>query len=310
MIKYSSCDILDIFSPKTQKDAKKLASKNDFKFERFPGYTYVALRAISSRCNQNGDMFGPDELSKSWKTYYGAPHHLEHKNQNWRDARGCVVEVKYHPDDAPKELLADQENNWKSRQRYNEGIWTPKEHLNVYATNNDSLIVNHHKDHWIELLVEIDTQSFPLYGKALENGTVNSFSMGTDVQESLCAICGMRAKTEFDYCEHVRNYKNQWIEKQGYTIHVAEENIGLEFFEISAVRDPADPSALLIDMDFALDNKELALAQVASKKLISFLYHHNVQNDAVYDLSEELKNKEFDFAKVASIVAKINKEIK
>jgi len=313
MIKYSNAELLSIDYLKTKNDTRKYASKiakvKGFDYNPEEGFLYVNLRAISSRCNGNGDGFPPFELEAHWETYRGCPNFIEHENQNFRKARGVVVDAIFHPDDAPKELLAEMESSFNSKQQYNPVIWTPDSHLKSYASYEDKDIVNYKKDNWIELLVEIDAVNFPKYAKALIDGVVDRFSMGCDVQYSICSVCGNVAKTEFDYCDHINNYKNQWIEKEGKKILAFEDNREIAFFEISAVRDPADPSALLIEFDNSLSNNELKAVAAACKKIIGFLIENNIKTDNVIELSREVSKKDIDFKKVAMLVDSIKKSI-
>src|SRR5690606_24933935 len=108
---------------------------------------------------------------------------------------------------------------------------------------------------WIELLLEIDAKSFPKLAQAIIEGSkdankgIDGFSMGCDVERSVCNICKNAATSPDEYCEHVRMKGAEFdvIDDNGHKTsrRSYEDCYGIRFFEISAVFDPADETALI-----------------------------------------------------------------
>lgn len=72
---------------------KDAAVEKGFEFK--PGYIYCAVRAISSRINQNFDAWPSGELKKSYKSFIGKPIFVNHNNSDPTKARGKVVAARY-----------------------------------------------------------------------------------------------------------------------------------------------------------------------------------------------------------------------
>lgn len=244
-------EVLDIKGSSTRRQASldKLSEFADFRTE--DGYLYARIRAISSRVNKNHDGWPSVELAGGsdifnrvagiktghvvlsadkdarfgYSTFVGKPIFVDHHNGDPKRARGVIVDSKLHveDDDDP-----------------------------YYKTAAD----NHKPPTWVELLLEVDAKSFPKLATALIEGSqdpskgIDGFSMGCDVRYSKCSHCGNKASSPDQYCEHVRlkgaefpflNPKTGKTEsKKSY-----EDCYEIGFFEISAVFDPADETALL-----------------------------------------------------------------
>ena len=266
LTKYTNCEVIEVKSADEKIEGNaKLSS-----FEHIPqdtyrtgdGYIYVKVRAISSRVNKNFDgwpvneLAGMDEndfkqvvssldkegLSKEatlpdrltftkdsanlkskgdygFRTFVGRPVFIDHNNSDPQRARGVVVDSMLHIEPAHK-IASD--SYWGS---------APD---------------NHKPETWIELLLEVDGKSFPKLAKALVAGKVNAVSMGCNVEYTLCSICNHKAATVDEYCDHVRKkgttFKTGRVDKVAY-----EDCYNVNFFEISAVFDPADVTALFTE---------------------------------------------------------------
>jgi len=91
----------------------------------------------------------------------------------------------------------------------------------------------------VDLLVACDKIAYPELARQIQAGYSNDVSMGTQVQESVCSVCKNVAKTDADYCQHVKTAKGSFFSgKPCY-----EVNYGLNFIEISVVATGADPKA-------------------------------------------------------------------
>src|ERR1019366_4976080 len=81
-------------------------------------------------------------------------------------------------------------------------------------------------------LCALDKVSYPELARGVTSGYKTSVSMGTSVETAICTDCGTAAKTEADFCNHMRN-------RTCY----GEINIGLNPIELSIVVNGADPQA-------------------------------------------------------------------
>lgn len=195
--------------------AIKTTDKND-------GYLYVRCRAISSRTNRNHDGWPSSELAKAYKTFIGRPIFVDHNNDDHKRTRGVIVDSRLHVED----------------DKYSS--------IDPYYENAPE---NHKPPTWIELLLEVDSKTFPKLAKAIKNGDIDAVSMGANIQLSICSVCGHEAKTPKEYCSHIsskgaefeiESSSGEKIRKRSF-----EDCVDINFFEISFVFDPADPTALI-----------------------------------------------------------------
>lgn len=174
-----------------------------------------------------------------FSTFLGKPIFVDHHNSNPDRARGVIVDAKLHVEDGRTAAGLDP----------------------YYATAPS----NHKPPTWVELLLEVDAKSFPKLAKAIVEGAKNSksgidgFSMGCNVEMSKCSHCGNEATSPDDYCEHIqmkgRNFP--YTDGQGRTSsrRSYEDCYGIQFFEISAVFDPADETALIREVRSSVDKE-------------------------------------------------------
>lgn len=256
MIKYASLEgseVLEIkSSPTRTKNAsfKNLSDFNDYRTD--DGYLYVRLRAQSSRVNKNHDGWptaemagGPEawekvlgqhrsseggftiesskDAEKGFSTFIGKPNFIDHHNSTPDRTRGVVVDSKFHVLD--KKTAAEGDDYW----------------------GGENVDPEHMPPSEIELLVEIDAQSFPVYAKAVVNGDIDGWSMGCDVDYSKCSHCGNEATNPDEYCSHIvsKGAEHDYLSSDGTkTARKSYENCyGINYFEISGVFDPADDTA-------------------------------------------------------------------
>ena len=92
----------------------------------------------------------------------------------------------------------------------------------------------------VDLLIALDRVNYPELARQVSAGYSAQVSMGTQVNYSLCSICGNKAVTEHDYCDHVRSGKG--LARAG-SARCYEVNNGLNFIELSVVGNGADPRA-------------------------------------------------------------------
>lgn len=90
-----------------------------------------------------------------------------------------------------------------------------------------------YKNHKVIALMAVDKILFPDLARKISTGVSSSVSMGTVVKKCVCFDCGQVARSERDFCKHMRKEANGF----------GEINFDLEPIEISIVNNPADPTA-------------------------------------------------------------------
>jgi len=92
--------------------------------------------------------------------------------------------------------------------------------------------------HRVELIVSLDNSRAPDIATRIDNGEYPDVSMGCKVPYDICSICGNKAPTRMQYCEHLR-YNMGKIDpttgKKAYAINTIPK-----FFDISFVLIGAD----------------------------------------------------------------------
>ena len=95
------------------------------------------------------------------------------------------------------------------------------------------------------LLIRIDRRVAPTVVRGFEKGFMTDVSMGCRIQHSVCSICGNKAKTKFEYCEHIKYMRGKILDN-GKKVY--EINIGPKFHDISAVLNGAERSAKAVSL--------------------------------------------------------------
>lgn len=93
-------------------------------------------------------------------------------------------------------------------------------------------------DKWVECLIEMDEDRCPKLCSLIRSGEIDTVSMGCNVESTTCSVCGKTAEYPFQYCEHIQQKGRTFGGKLAYEICN-----GIDFFELSWVYDPADPTA-------------------------------------------------------------------
>ena len=143
--------------------------------------------------------------------------------------------------------------------------------------------------YFVELLEAIDKKAFPQLASGIEKRYITDTSMGCHCEYAICSICGHKAYSDVDICEHVLNYKG--LTYNG--LPVFEDNRGVEFFEDSLVSEGADADAKILE--------RVAGKQNRSNVFVPKYYHKhenkyvNEKNQRTFDgrvqsLSDQLKN--------------------
>jgi len=116
-----------------------------------------------------------------------------------------------------------------------------KHHINkdpTAAYGDVALSVYNPAFHRVELIVMLDNKRAPDIVERIESGDYPDWSMGCRVPYDVCSICGNKAPTRKQYCEHLRYYIGKihpTTGKMAYAINTMPK-----FFDISQVLIGAD----------------------------------------------------------------------
>lgn len=90
----------------------------------------------------------------------------------------------------------------------------------------------------VELIVTIEQEKAPDLVERIDNGEYPEVSMGCKVPYDVCSICGNKAKTRAQYCDHLRYHMNKI--PPGHQKIASAVNTIPKFFDISFVLIGAD----------------------------------------------------------------------
>jgi hypothetical protein len=259
---------------------ERAASKFDISADP-KDYLFEAIRANTTNIpNENEDAFHREELLRFdrregmpvYMSYTGKPHHVNHKTDNPKTARGVILDAHYN-DDAPSIASCPgcASDTLDKRARDESGIHCLKCGATV-------------KDEFVEILVAVDTRKDPVFAKGVRTGQLKAGSMGCNCARTQCNVCDHIAYSQPEFCEHIRggnkgtlwakSARGQWqrVEKRsaehtlkragtklspdfcyakvgGVEIRKAFERCqGVQFDEYSRVHQPADPKATSIEV--------------------------------------------------------------
>lgn len=108
--------------------------------------------------------------------------------------------------------------------------------------------------HRVELLLGIDNAKAPDVVQRIADGEFVAVSMGCKIQYDVCLVCGHRAPTRREYCEHLKFGMRQ-VTKSG--IRAGALNPSPKFFDISIVSRPADQTGYMLKKVARLDPYEI-----------------------------------------------------
>jgi hypothetical protein len=213
-------EMLENFS-KIATSLKKIAPKA----EDFLYFSAVMMHAAeasalnddgSTKLTKSGEpvVVGWDKNNGTWRWQTNDPSVLAYKNCN-----GDIF---------PEEELVKAYKKW---------IGKPLciDHKSSSVDHVRGFIVDTYYDRNLKRVIALcalDKFNYPDLARKVSTGYSNSVSMGTAVGRAVCFDCGKVARTEADFCEHMRN-KNCY----------GEINIDLNPLELSIVVNGADPKA-------------------------------------------------------------------
>lgn len=116
----------------------------------------------------------------------------------------------------------------------------------------------------VELLVHGNKDRAPDVYEAAKKGKELSYSMAAKLASDVCSCCGNAAKSQEDYCDHLKHKMNQYIPE--FRKYAFAFNPEPRFFDISVVRRPADRIAHYLEYVFGGDGDAMTKAASEQEK--------------------------------------------
>src|SRR5271157_5426871 len=186
---------------------------------------------------------GWDKSGNTWKWTSNDPNIKPYKNSN-----GDIF---------PEEELTKAYKKWKHKPLCVDHKSSSVDHVRGF-------IVDTHYDPNLKRVIALcalDKAGFPQLARQISTGVSNCVSMGTAVGRAICYDCGRVARTEADFCNHMKN-------KTCY----GEINVDLNPIELSIVVNGADPRANIKHiiaaantMNTYLENRAKQLEKLAAR---------------------------------------------
>lgn len=173
---------------------------------------------------------------------------------------GCNVNGDYFPE------LALAHSGEYGHKTFESLAKVYKHHINKdpKASYGDvALAVYNERYHRVELIVVLDNAKAPDIASRIESGDYPEWSMGCRVPYDVCSICGNKAKTAKEYCEHLKYYMGRihpGTGKQAYAINTMPK-----FFDISQVLIGADKIAKTLRKVASAGHPAISSAILAEK---------------------------------------------
>lgn len=174
-----------------------------------PGnYIFEAIRGNTVNVpNENKDAFHKDELlrfdhrlaKRVYETYQLKPHHINHRAENPKNARGFIVDAHYNDSSPALDMCPNDDCGNKTASV--EG----RDQTGIHCKKCGTVV----KDEFIELLVAIDTQKDPSFADGVSRGVLRHGSMGCSCFRTRCNVCNNVAHTRSDFCSHIARSKGK-----------------------------------------------------------------------------------------------------
>jgi hypothetical protein len=255
-----SAEILENFK-KFAANLKKVAPRA----EDFLYFSAVMMHAAEAaginddgtpKLNVRGDkvQVGWDKTGGTWRWTSNDPNVKPYKNSN-----GDIF---------PEEELVKAYKKWVGKPLCIDHKSSSVDHVRGF-------IVDTYYDRNLKRVIALcalDKAGYPQLARQVQTGVSNCVSMGTAVGKAICSDCAKVARSEPDFCDHMRR-------KSGY----GEINVDLNPIELSIVVNGADPKASIKHIVAAaqtlnnyLENKSQELNKIADRLYTATL----VVNDA------------------------------
>src|ERR1700733_4932087 len=142
-------------------------------------------------------------------------------------------------------------------------------------------------------LCALDKVSYPELARGISTGYKTSVSMGTAVGRAICTDCGTVARTEHDFCSHMRS-------RSCY----GEINVDLQPIELSVVVNGADPQAKIRTIIAAANNINDSLTLQEEK--LERLSHNNLPKE---ELAMQVNHLSKEIEKAKSFVVELDGKV-
>lgn len=231
-----------------------------YRISRDPSdYLLIPARANSiGRFNANLDgwtfdesvAFRPELGCRTYQTYNNKPHFVEHNASRYEVARGVILDSHMNLDNPADDTIREA-------------------CMRAIGQAPD-------QDAFVEVVLAVDQTKDPALAQAYKSGAIKTFSMGADVADTMCNICGKVATTTWEFCPHIRNkYDNTEYVMEDGTIRVAGELCrGTVYQELSAVADPADKSAVIQEGILEIARKAASGKDMDLQEIVTFTARH------------------------------------
>lgn len=165
-------------------------------------YLFEAIRANTVNVpNENHDAFHKDELLRYdanikgpvYMTYVGCPHHINHKADNDKLARGFVVDAHYNKSTPPLENCPTCGTKTLSKQA--------RDRTGIHCARCGTVV----KDEFVEILIAVDCKKEPKFAENVRRGILKAGSMGCECESTECNVCSHIAYSKPEFCEHIRH---------------------------------------------------------------------------------------------------------
>ena len=130
---------------------------------------------------------------------------------------------------------------------------------------------------FVELLKAVDKKAYPELARGIEMSYITDTSMGCRCGSSICSICGNKAVTEDDFCDHILYYKGSTYNG----LPVFEDNRDVEFFEDSFVTQGADPQAKILERVASRGGNRIQRVSTKPKTNYSNIINETNQRSAI-----------------------------
>jgi hypothetical protein len=181
-----------------------------------PGHSIVYVLAVSGwetyGENKNGDGFPEFPVKEFEKPPWIGPE--ETLSQHYKTFEQFGHNYRHHNNKDPKKAVG----------KVMKAFWNPAMHR-------------------IELLIDLDDAKAPDLAERIQAGEYPPVSMGVRVKWDVCNICGNRAPTRKQYCDHLK-FQMRAILPDGRRVCALNPNP--KFFDISWVFKPADVIAYMM----------------------------------------------------------------
>jgi len=181
-----------------------------------PGHSIVYVLAVSAweayAENKNGDGFPEFPYMESASPPWIAADEV--LSQHYKSFETYGYNYRHHVNKDPKKAVG----------KVIKAFWNPPMHR-------------------VELLIDLEDAKAPDLAERIASGEYPPVSMGTRVKYDVCNICGNRAPTRAQYCDHLK-YQMREILADGRK--VCALNPSPKFFDISWVFKPADINAYMM----------------------------------------------------------------